>query len=468
MSLKSERDLSQNGRNQYNRAKDAIGARNYDYAITLIQSVLRDEPLFLDGRRNLRALEIEKYKGLNAFSKKMQSMKVATAAMKLSTIGKKEPAEQMALAEEVLALDPFNNKANTVVGEGGAALGYPEFKAFAYETLAMAKPDKAVLYALANAYKEMKDWTKAEKTYERIMDLDPRDGDALSELKNVSAAQASKVGNWDTAKDYRDVLKNKLEAEQLEQDAKKIKSGSAIEDLIRQNEEKHQADPANPAYPKAIAQLYLQKDDYPNAIQYFQRAFDLGGKVDSSMEKIIGDLKLKKVEKEMQALTDTLAEQTDPEQQAAYTAAIQEKKTELDDVRLFQAEARVRAYPNEGQFHYELGEALYKVAQYKRALPELQVGTKQPNVRYQAMNLMGLCFLCQGMNDLAVRRFSEASSELPVMNEIKKEIVYNLGLAYEAIKQPEKALEECWKKIYEFDMAYRDVAQRVESSYSQS
>lgn len=84
------------------------------------------------------------------------------------------------------------------------------------------------------------------------------------------------------------------------------------------------------------------------------------------------------------------------------------------------------------------------------------------------MNLMGLSFLNQGMNDLAVRRFSEAAGELPVMNDIKKEIIYNLGLAYEATKQPEKALEECWKKIYEFDMGYRDVAQRVESSYGQS
>ena len=467
MSLKSERDLNQSSRNQCNRAKDAIGAKNHDYAITLLQAALKDEPLFLDGRRTLRAIEIEKYNGLNAFYKKMQSMKVATAAMKLSTIGKKEPAEQLALAEEVLALDPFNNKANTVVADAGTALGYPEFKAFAFETLAMAKPEKATLYALANAYKEMKDWTKAEKTYERIMEIDPRDGDALSELKNVSAAQASKVGNWDTAKDYRDVLKDKLESEKLEQQSKIVKSSLAIDEQIRLNGEKHQADPNNPAYPKAIAQLYLQKDDYANAVLYFQASFDLGGKVDSSLEKIIGDLKLKKVEKEMQALNDTLAEQTDPEQVAAYTTAIQEKKKELDDVRLFQAEARVRAYPNEGQFHYELGEALYKVGQYRRALPELQIGIKQPSVRYQAMNLMGLSFLNQGMNDLAVRRFSDAAGELPVMNDIKKEIVYNLGLSYEAIKQPEKALEECWKKIYEFDMSYRDVAHRVESSYGQ-
>jgi tetratricopeptide (TPR) repeat protein len=468
MSLKSERDLNQNSRNQYNRAKDAYGSKNYEYAISLIQSVLRDEALFLEGRRFLRAIEIQKYESLNAFSRQMQSMKVASSVVKLTTAAKKHPSEQLAIAEEVLALDPFNSKANTLVADAGKALGFPEFKAFAYETLAKGKPnDKLILNTLAETYMELKDAVKAEKTYERLLELDPRDGDALSGLKNASAAHASKVGNWDTAKDYRDVLKDKLESEQLEMQSKVVKSGSALDEQIRLKSEKHQAEPANPAHPKAIAELYVQKNDYANAITWYQKAFELGGKVDSSLEKTIGDLRLRKVEKEMQELSQALAGETDPGQQAAAEAALKEKKKELDDVRLFQAEARVRAYPNDGQFHFELGEALYKLGQYKRALPELQIGMKQPSIRHQAMNMMGLCFLAQGMNDLAVRRFADAAGELPVMDDVKKEIVYNLGLAYEATKQSEKALEECWKKIYEVDMGYRDVAPRVESSYTQ-
>jgi hypothetical protein len=78
---------------------------------------------------------------------------------------------------------------------------------------------------------------------------------------------------------------------------------------------------------------------------------------------------------------------------------------------------------------------------------------------------MGLSFMKRGMLDFAVKQLALAESELPVMDEIKKEIVYNLGLAYEATKQPEKSLEQ-WKKIYEVDMGYRDVASRVEASYA--
>ena len=286
-------------------------------------------------------------------------------------------------------------------------------------------------------------------------------------MKNASAANASKSGGWEKAEgDYRNVLKSKTEAEQLEQEAKVVKSADAIEEQIAINYEKHQAEPTNPLHSKSIAQLFVQKNDYGNAIPFYQHAFEAGNKVDSALEKIIGDLKLKKADQELRQLRAKLAEQTDPENQAQYQAAIEQKEKELNDVRLFQAEARVRAQPNEGEFRYDLGEALYKIGQYKRATEELQQSLKQPSVRYQALNLMGLAFMKRGMLDFAVKQLALAKSELLPMDEVKKEIVYNLGLAYEASKQPEKALDQ-FKEIYDAEMGYRDVAKRVEDSYGQ-
>lgn len=166
----------------------------------------------------------------------------------------------------------------------------------------------------------------------------------------------------------------------------------------------------------------------------------------------------------MQALQAQAGEATEPEQQAAIQAALADKETELNEVRLFQAEARVRAQPNEGEFRFDLGVALYKIGQYKRATEELQLSLKQPSVRYQALNLMGQAFMKRNMLDFAIKQLSLAQSELPVMDEIKKEITYNLGLCYEVANQPVKSLDQ-WKMIYEYDMTYRDVAARVEASY---
>ena len=466
MSLKSERDLNQTQRGVVARAKAAEQSKNYDYAITLLQSVLTEEPLFLDGRRLLRVVEIMKYQALSNFNKQMLSVKVGSAAMKLSSAAKKEPAEQFQMAEEVLALDPFHPKANALIADAGTKLGFPEFRSFAYETLAQGKPDdKVVLNTLASTYMELKSFEKAIKTYQRILEIDPRDGDALSGLKNAHAAESSKSGGWEK-KDgtYRDALKDKGKSEELEQGSKIVKSTEAIDAQIQLNYQKWQEQPNNPVHSRAIAQLFQQKNELGSAIEWFQEAFRAGGNVDTSLEKVIGDLRLKKGEQELKELTEQGEAQTDPEIKAQYAAAVEEKKKEIDKVRVDQAEARVKAFPNDGQYHYEFGEALYRIGEYRRALQELQQGLKQPSVRYQALNLMGKCFMHQGMLDLAIKRFADAESELPVMDELKKDIVYNLGLAYEATKQPDKALEQ-WKKIYEVDMSYRDVAARVESSY---
>jgi len=429
-----------------------------------MQAVLKEEPLFLEGRQFLRAVEIQKYKGMGAFARQMMNVKLTSSVMKLSS--KNTPEEQLVQAEEVLADDPYQHKANVIVGDAGTALGYPEFKCFAYETLAEGKPnDKVILTSLALAYMEAKNPTKAKGAYEQILNLNPNDGDALSGLKAALAAESH--GGWKGAEkegDFRKALRDETEAGKLEQEAKVVKSAEAIQAQIERNFEKFQAEPTNPAYPKAIAQLCLQRNDLENAITYFQYAFEAGGKVDSSLEKTIGDLKLKKAEQELAALRQELEAQTDPELQAQAQAAIEAKEKDLNEARVFLAEARVRAQPNEGEFRYDLGEALYKIGEYKRAGEELQQSLKQPSVRYQALNMMGLAFMKRGMLDFAVGRLNLAKSELLPMDDTKKEITYNLGLVYELNKQPDKALEQ-WKEIYEIDMGYRDVAARVEASY---
>ena len=51
------------------------------------------------------------------------------------------------------------------------------------------------------------------------------------------------------------------------------------------------------------------------------------------------------------------------------------------------------------------------------------------------------------------------------MDHVKKEVLYEKGLIHDEIGDKATALE-CFKQIYEVDYGYRDVAHRVESSYS--
>jgi tetratricopeptide (TPR) repeat protein len=111
-----------------------------------------------------------------------------------------------------------------------------------------------------------------------------------------------------------------------------------------------------------------------------------------------------------------------------------------------------------------LGEQLTNAGEYRDALPELQRARQNPNARLKAMNLLGRCYRELGMLDLAAKQLEDAAREMIVMDAVKKEIVYDLGLVYEQIGDSPKYLD-AMKKIFEADYGYRDVAARVESSY---
>jgi tetratricopeptide (TPR) repeat protein len=192
----------------------------------------------------------------------------------------------------------------------------------------------------------------------------------------------------------------------------------------------------------------------------------LGGGLDLSIERQVGELKVRAAEDDIHNYQEAMEQETDPEVKAQYQAAVEQKEAELNIVRLELAETWVRAQPNDGELRFKLGEALYKAGQWKRATEELQQAVNtQPSIRFPALNLLGLTFMKRNMIDFAISKFLEAKNDLPDMkDDMKKEVTYNLCLAYEASNQPVKALEQ-WKEIYNVQTSYRDVAARVEASY---
>jgi len=142
-------------------------------------------------------------------------------------------------------------------------------------------------------------------------------------------------------------------------------------------------------------------------------------------------------------------------------------KKKRAEISLEDARKRLERNPTDLQLRFELGEHLVNAGHFREAVAELQRARQNPNARLKAMNLLGCCYSELGMLDLAMKQLEEASKEILSMDAIKKEIVYNLGLAYERVGDKEKSLN-CMKQIYEADYGYKDVATRVESSYKQN
>ncbi len=467
MAVKNERDLSDQQRGYWLKAVAAIELRNFGYAIDLLQNLLKQVPEFLTGRQMLRRAEVTRAK-----TEKKSFFNISTAplaVMKAQRELKKDPAKTIELVEKVLEMEPYNQQANMLLKDAAVAADFPEIAIFAMETLLENAPrDVKILHELGRLHDQYDQSDKAVDIYNRITEINPVDLEASKLGKDAAARASMKQGGWTDAESYRDLIKDKEVAVSLEQQSRIQLTGESLEQQINETYERHEAEPQNIDLAKRLGVLHDQKDDFEGAIAWYQYAVDLTNRSDPGLVRKVTDLKMRRLERQIRDDEEYLAQHgTDAEDYAEKAAALEAAKRQRAEILIDDARKRLDRNPTDLQLRYELGEHLTHAGQYHDALPELQRARQSPNARLKAMNLLGQCYRELGMLDLAAKQLDDAANEMLVMDVVKKEIVYNLGLVYEQMGHTEKYVD-AMKKIYEADYGYRDVAARVESSYSKS
>jgi tetratricopeptide (TPR) repeat protein len=123
-------------------------------------------------------------------------------------------------------------------------------------------------------------------------------------------------------------------------------------------------------------------------------------------------------------------------------------------------QGRVARYPNDLHLRYELGVKCFEYEYYDDALQHLQLAQKSPKDRLWALYYLALCFMSKGQTDMAVMQLETARDQLPMMDELKKLVVYRLGLAAEEAGQLQKAYDY-YKDVYSADVGFEDLSERM-------
>jgi len=454
-------------RSHWLKAVAAIELRNFGYAISLLQGILKQEPEFLTGRQLLRRTEVTKSKSAK---KSFFNISIAPiAVMKAQREIKKDPKHAVEMLEKVLEEEPYQRQANLVLKEAAVAAGWPEIGVFALRTLLEANPrDLKVLHELGRLYHELGENDREVEIYNQITEINPLDAEALRLGKNASAHASIKSGGWTQAESYRDLIKDKEVAISLEQQSRMKLTGESLDQQIAETHARHRVEPANIDLARRLGALNEQKEDFEAAIGWYQYAADLTKGADAGLARKVSDLKIQCLGREITGREEFLSTHAaDHELYAKKSDELQVAKKKRAEILLEDARKRLERNPTDLQLRFELGEHLVNAGHFREAVAELQRARQNPNARLKAMNLLGCCYSELGMLDLAMNQLEEASKEILSMDAIKKEIVYNLGLAYERMGDKEKSLN-CMKQIYEADYGYKDVATRVESSYKQN
>lgn len=132
-----------------------------------------------------------------------------------------------------------------------------------------------------------------------------------------------------------------------------------------------------------------------------------------------------------------------------------------------EAQAYVERYPGDADARFKLADMLLAAGQVDAAIAQYQQVQRNPKLRVRALLGLARGFKARRLHDLAIAQLQTAKQELPSLDELKKEVIYELGGCYEDLKQPESAIAQ-FKEIYAEDISFRDVAAKINAHYSAS
>jgi len=463
MAEKNTNEVSRDARVLFQKATEAAQRENLDYAIALFNQLLVNEPAFFECRKALRQAQFKKAgTASTGFFKKMlsgagSSPQVAKAQMVL----RNNPAGAMAIAEEILNGDPGSSAGHRIIVEAATTLELPRTAVLSYETLGKNSPkDKKLIIEYAKAVAAIGEGTRAEKLLMDLMREMPTDNEINQALKDLSARKTLNEGGYAALESgqgsYRDVLRNKEQAVALEQEGRIQKSEDMAENLITEYETRLRNEPKNLKLLRDLAELHTQKNQFNEALAYYEqlKRSDMGN--DSSLDQAITNTKMRQFDQQI-----TEVNPFDPNH-AELVAGLKEQKANF---QLAECQKKMERFPTDMAIRYEMGVLYFQAGKYNEAAAEFQKAKNNPHKKIPAMNYLAQCFVKKKMYDMAARNFQTAIDEKPILDEEKKDLIYNLGSVLEMMGKKVEAIDQ-FKILYEADMGYRDVGKKVDDFYS--
>lgn len=446
-------DLAQKAQNFTNRGRQALETGKYDLAVDMLMEAVSAAPDVLETRKLLRAAQIANFRknGKTGFGAKLTYMMARQKIMGL--VKKGQGVEAMAEAEKLLSLNPMDPDNIEAAVKAAEAAGKADHAAITVEAAyECSNKDPGLLERVATYYTMAKRWDKARDAYRKLSELKPGDQRILQMLKNAEA-QATMNAGWNDSVGkkggFQNLIANKEQAAKLDAANKAVVTGDDAELLIAEKLQQIASEPKNMNARRALARIYIQGKRYYEAIEVLQQAIEASGTMDPELDRMLSQTTVQYYDQQIAALRE--------QGQAEEADQMEANKNQFvfDDLS-----QRVERYPNDLHLRYELGKQYFTYGYYDDALTHLQLAQKSPKDRLSALYYLAMCFIYQGQTDMGVMQLETARDAIPTMDDLKKKIVYQLGLCAESAGDLEKAYQY-YKDVYSTDVGFEDLSERM-------
>lgn len=446
-------DLAQKAQNFTNRGRQALETGRYDLAVDMLMEAVAAAPDVLETRRLLRTAQIANFRknGKAGFGAKLGYMLARQKILGLAKKGK--GVEAMAEAEKLLCQNPLDADNIEAAVKAAEAAGKADHAAISIEAAyECSNKDPSLLERVATYYTMAKRWDKARDAYQKLSELKPGDQRVMQLLKNAEA-QATMNAGWEQTAGkkggFQNLIANKEQAKRLDQANKAVVTGSDADALIAEKLAQIEKEPKNMNYRRALARLYVQNKRFAEAIDCLSKAIEAAGSMDPELDRMLSQTRVQYYDQQIDAL------KAEGKTEEAEQLEGEKNQFLFDDLA-----ARVERYPNDLHLRYELGVQYFTYGYYDEALEHLQLAQKSPKDRLWALYYLAMCFLMKGQSDMAVMQLETARDQIPTMDDLKKKVVYRLGLCAEEAGDLEKAYQY-YKDVYSTDVGFEDLSDRM-------
>ena len=441
----------------FDRALQARGRSNFDYAIEMYLEGLRYDPDALEGG-HLALYEL-------ALLRQGKEGKKPSMMERMKRLRGKNPLEQMLNAEYLFAKDPDHLHYAEAMLKAAMAGGYQRTVGWIANLVfqgnnAARRPSAHTYILLKDAYKSIGQFDKAIVACQLASKLKPENADLADEFKNLTAELTMARGRYDQEGDFRQSIKDREVQERLQSQKAVVKTEDYRQTAIAEARKEYALDPNLPKNIFNLADTLSELQDNKGekeAIELLEKAYKT--KDDFSYKQRAGQIQMKRIRRKVRK-AKSIAESRPGDNEAKTRLA--QWNAKLNSVELEHYRLCVENYPTDLQAKYEYGTRLVRNKKYDEAIPLFQEAQKDPRHKISTMDKIGLCFFYKGWYADAIDIFTQAIDAYDIKDDgVAKELRYNLARSYEQKGETEKALE-IYRKIAQLDFAYRDVRRRVD------
>lgn len=434
-----------------NKAKEAFRRKNYELAVQIYVEAFQFEANDADAVEGFfaAAKKLNEGKGKGLFGGMFSGVSLG---------GGKDPLKRMAAAFRALAKAPEHKGTLMALGDAAVEAGQLEaaiggYKRAAEQDTSDAEPWKRLGSALAKRGRIQ----EALQALDNAVQAAPRDQEAIKLRKNVAAEGALKISGYETARSSRDLIKDKDVAQKLETETRMQLTPEHAAQEIDKIKEQVQAEPQNGRLRVRLGDLHVQRGEEAQALAAFEEAARLDPR-NFDLTVRVGDLKLRKFEDALRAARqDAQARPDDPAAKAREAAA----EKALIEARLVEYARRVQEHPLDLSERYKLGRTLLAAGRVEEATAEFQQTVRDPNRKIDSLLLLARCFEESKLHTLALKKIEEAVADFPSLSSHKaRDVHYTHADLLARTGQVERA-RAIFERLYEEDITYRDVAQRL-------